>query len=309
MFAKIFSQIFDSSIVENPEMRFTFMDLLVLCDIDGVVDMTHEAIARRTNRPIEIIRLTILELEKPDLRSRTPDDDGRRLKRLDEHRDWGWMIVNYDRFRRTASEDQRREMTRERVRKYREKTKCNGHVTHVTQGNAGNGMQKQRAEAEAKAKSTGGLPPEKTDPPEFQASWKPTKEQLVARFTEIASEIPDEFKPLWNPAFEAEQFLAHYNSNGWKVGGKTRMKSWESATITWRGRFITKCKEGKTRNGMRPDLVLAAIEKAISESPCNPQHPRHQMLKQDKKLTPEMMDGYAKLLERRKVKQAEIIRQ
>jgi hypothetical protein len=137
VYAKIFSQIYDSSIVENPELRFTFMDLLVLADPDGVVDMTHEAISRRTNRPIEIIRSTIQELESPDPRSRTKDDQGRRLRRLDDHRDWGWVIINYDRFRDIATEAQRREKTKERVRKHREKTRCNVDVTPVTKSNTG----------------------------------------------------------------------------------------------------------------------------------------------------------------------------
>jgi hypothetical protein len=140
MYAKIFLQIFDSSIVENPETRFTFMDLLVLADQNGVVDMTHEAIARRTNRPLELIRATIADLESPDPRSRTPDADGRRLNRLDEHRDWGWMIVNYDSFCKISSDEQRRQKNASRVAKYREKvrekknsnapvTPCNAPVT------------------------------------------------------------------------------------------------------------------------------------------------------------------------------------
>lgn len=124
MFAKVFSQIYDSSIVENPETRFTFMDFLILADCNGVVDMTHEAIARRTNRPIEVIRETIAELESPDHRSRTPDFDGSRIKRLDDHRDWGWFIVNFDRFRKIASEEQRREKTKMRMRKLRSVTLC-----------------------------------------------------------------------------------------------------------------------------------------------------------------------------------------
>ncbi len=152
MYAKIFTQIYDSSIVENPEVRFTFMDLLVLADLNGVVDMTHEAISRRTNRPIEIIRSTILELEGPDKRSRTPDAEGRRIARLDDHRDWGWMILNYDRFRSIASEEQKREKTLVRVRRHRSKTRKSESVTHpvtqcnapVTHANAGNAMQKQR---------------------------------------------------------------------------------------------------------------------------------------------------------------------
>jgi hypothetical protein len=158
MFAKIFTQIFDSSIVESPETRFTFMDMLVLCDAAGVVDMTHEAIARRTNRPIEVIRKTIAELESPDSRSRTPEHDGKRIVRLDEHRDWGWMIVNYDRFRNTASDEQRREKTTARVRKFRSKPQqnppCNAHVTLC---NAVKRMKRQgEAEAEVEAEAEEG---------------------------------------------------------------------------------------------------------------------------------------------------------
>ncbi len=111
------------------------MDLLILADRNGVVDMTHEAISRRTNRPIRMIRKTIEELEGPDPRSRTPDMNGARLFRLDEHRDWGWGIVNYDYFRNLASEEQRREKTRIRVNKHRRKslsvTQCNAPVTQA----------------------------------------------------------------------------------------------------------------------------------------------------------------------------------
>lgn len=52
-FAKIFPQIFDSSIARDLDVRTTFMDMLILADYNGVVDMTHDAIARRTNRPEE----------------------------------------------------------------------------------------------------------------------------------------------------------------------------------------------------------------------------------------------------------------
>ena len=157
MYVKIFSQIYDSSIVEKPEVRFTFMDLLVLADRDGVVDITHEAIARRTNRPLQVIIDTIAELEAPDTNSRTSDADGRRLKRLDEHRKWGWVIVNYDLFRGIANEEQRREKTKERVRRYRQKVRekpekrgCNA---GVTQGNAPK-RKKRHTEADTEADTT-----------------------------------------------------------------------------------------------------------------------------------------------------------
>src|SRR2546428_2858637 len=94
VYAKVFTQILDSSLAENYHVRHMFEDMLKLCDLNGVVDITHEAIARRLKMPAKAVRLYIAELEKPDPKSRTPDHEGRRLVRLDDHRDWGWFIVN-----------------------------------------------------------------------------------------------------------------------------------------------------------------------------------------------------------------------
>ena len=139
MYGKIFQQIYDSSIAEDPKVRFTFMDLIVLADSDGVVDMTHEAIARRTNVDIEWVRRSIAALEGPDPKSRSPNENGARIIRMDDHRDWGWIIVNFDRFRAVATDEQRREKTKLRVRKHRSNqinasdsntvTPCNASVT------------------------------------------------------------------------------------------------------------------------------------------------------------------------------------
>jgi hypothetical protein len=160
MFAKVFTQILDSSLAEDYQTRHVFEDLLKLCDINGVVDMTHEAIARRTNVPLEIVRRGIEALERPDTRSRNPEFDGRRIVRLDEHRDWGWMICNYKHYRDIASDEQRREKTLARVKRHREKNKkgesgsnavvtaCNATETQcnadVTDANAINAMQRQK---------------------------------------------------------------------------------------------------------------------------------------------------------------------
>jgi hypothetical protein len=130
MFAKVFEQIFDSSIAEDWKVRLVFEDLLILADINGVVDKTPEAISRRTNVPLDVVQQAISVLESPDHRSRRPDNEGRRIQRLDDHREWGWFIVNYDYYRKIASEEQRREKTKKRVQKLREKSACNASVTH-----------------------------------------------------------------------------------------------------------------------------------------------------------------------------------
>ena len=137
VYAKIFIQIFDSSIADNYHLRHFFMDLLVLADLNGVVDMTPAAIAARTRIPLPSVKAMLTELEKPDPESRSEEEDGRRLERLDAHRTWGWHIINYERFRQIATEEQRRESTRLRVARFKEKRqqKPSGNA-QVTPGNA-----------------------------------------------------------------------------------------------------------------------------------------------------------------------------
>lgn len=131
MYAKVFHQIFDSSIADNYKLRHFFMDLLVLADVNGVVDMTPTAISSRTRIPIEEVKTYLRALEQPDPESRTKEHQGRRIALVDDHRTWGWLIINYPRFRELASEEQRRAKTRDRVRRFRSKPES------VTLGNAG----------------------------------------------------------------------------------------------------------------------------------------------------------------------------
>jgi hypothetical protein len=119
MYSKVFEQIFDSSISEDYMVRHIFMDLLVLADREGQIDMTAAAIARRTNVPLRIIEKAIVKLSEPDKASRTPEEEGRRLVLLDEHRDWGWRIVNYKQYNAMRNEEARRDYFREYKKNYR----------------------------------------------------------------------------------------------------------------------------------------------------------------------------------------------
>src|SRR5258708_40136248 len=123
MYAKVFVQIFDSSIADDYRLRQFFVDLLVLCEIDGVVDMTHEAIAGRTRIPLEDVYRMISELEKPDPKSRTRSKEGRRLVRISPARKWGWRIVNYLSYRGIKDENERRLYMRNYMREKRKSEK------------------------------------------------------------------------------------------------------------------------------------------------------------------------------------------
>jgi len=101
------------------EALVTFQQFLILADRLGVVDMTAEVIARISTVPLEIIAKGIAVLEKPDPHSRNDAEGGARLKRISEHRDWGWQIVNHAHYRAIRSAEERRDYMREQMREKR----------------------------------------------------------------------------------------------------------------------------------------------------------------------------------------------
>jgi len=132
VYGKIFDSIYNGTLYGNWEALVTMQQFIVLADADGVVDMTPMAISARTSIPREIIEKGIDILGKPDKYSRTPGSDGRRIELIDEHRPWGWILVNYEHYKALRDADTVRAQTRERVRKHRESKK----KQDVTHGNA-----------------------------------------------------------------------------------------------------------------------------------------------------------------------------
>jgi hypothetical protein len=128
---------YDGTLYGQWEALVTFQQMIVLCDADGMVDMTPPAIAARTSIPLEIITKGLSILESPDPYSRTPSQEGRRIELIDAHRPWGWHIVNHHKYQHMQDSDTIRAQTRERVRKHREQKALerNGNGS-VTDGNA-----------------------------------------------------------------------------------------------------------------------------------------------------------------------------
>jgi hypothetical protein len=118
MYGKLFAQMYDGTLATKGPWQAlaTFQQLIILADKHGTVDMTADAIARRTTFPLEVIQLGLSELEKPDPDSRTPDEEGRRIVRLSDSRPWGWQIVNHAHYRALRSEDERRDYHRKYYR-------------------------------------------------------------------------------------------------------------------------------------------------------------------------------------------------
>jgi hypothetical protein len=112
---------YDSTLADDWRALITFQQMIVLCDADGTVDMTPHSIARRTGIPIEHIEAGLKILEAPDPYSRTPDQSGRRIQRLDDHRPWGWSIINHAYYRALQDADTVREQNRIRKQRQRER--------------------------------------------------------------------------------------------------------------------------------------------------------------------------------------------
>lgn len=119
LFAKVFSSLWEGSMIGKPDSQLVFVFLLAHANRDGFVDVTHKRIAVLTGLDEARVRAAVTELEQPDPDSRTPGHEGRRLLRIGEHRDWGWQIVNYTLYRGLRDEEQRREQAREGMRRLR----------------------------------------------------------------------------------------------------------------------------------------------------------------------------------------------
>lgn len=115
MYGKIFEQIYNSTVCQDWKTLIVFQQCIILSDDLGILDMTPEAISRRTGIPLEIIAHGIKELEKPDPRSRSTKSEGRRLELIDSHRDWGWVVVNKVEYRKLASRLEKQENDKVRI--------------------------------------------------------------------------------------------------------------------------------------------------------------------------------------------------
>lgn len=121
MYAKLFASIYQGTLRGNTHGLVVFTNLLAHADQEGWVDIHPRAIAEEVGLSIDEVKKAIEELEAPDLESRSPEEDGRRIVKMDVHRAWGWKIVNYGKYRSIRSEEDRREQNRLAQQRFREK--------------------------------------------------------------------------------------------------------------------------------------------------------------------------------------------
>lgn len=123
MYGKIFDSMYEGTLYGHWEAIVTLQQMLVLCDSAGNIDMTPQAIAARTSIPLDIISKGLAILAEPDQYSRTPGEEGRRIVLLDDHRPWGWRIVNHAKYQKLKSRAEKMEADRARIAEKRNTNK------------------------------------------------------------------------------------------------------------------------------------------------------------------------------------------
>jgi len=108
---------FSSLLREDDAVFKTFMVLLSRVEADSVSRVSSDFLARVTGKSPEEIGACLKVLAEPDPSSRTTTDDGRRIERVDG----GFKILNAEKYREKAREEQERIQARERQRKHRER--------------------------------------------------------------------------------------------------------------------------------------------------------------------------------------------
>lgn len=259
MYGKIFTQMYDGSLgTEGPwQALVTFQQLIILADKDGMVDITDEAIARRTSIPLEVIRPGIEALLKPDPRSRSKELDGRRIIPIDPDRDWGWRIVNYATYRRIRSADERREYLRQAQEDHRANVKLlkakvltgvNGHETSSTHVNMSTGStQCQPIAVSSKQYAVKTcVPTEHCGPP----GPPDCPHQLILQT--FHGELPTCPRvETWGK--DRQRQLRQRWRDAWEFEAK-KGRPWKDASdgIAWFGRMFAYCKQSKFLMGKVP---------------------------------------------------------
>jgi len=138
----------------NSHALLVFTNLLAHSDAHGIADIHPRAISEEVGLTLEETRDALLYLEKQDPESRSPEMDGCRIVRMDGHREWGWQVVNYAKYRAIRNEDDRKEQGRLSQQRWRDRNADSKQSKPSVSGRKQDKpKQKQEVEAEAEAKA------------------------------------------------------------------------------------------------------------------------------------------------------------
>lgn len=151
MYCKLFASLYQGTLRGRSHEILVFTNMLANADAEGGVDKHFRAIAEEVGLAVDEVKKAIETLEAPDPESRSPEENGARIVRMDEHRVWGWRIVNYGKYRAIRNEEDRREQNRLAQQRYREKKAKP--VSKVSRRKPRSSLVEEEAEADGEGKA------------------------------------------------------------------------------------------------------------------------------------------------------------
>lgn len=257
MYGKIHETMYDGTIVDHWEALVTFQQMIVLADEVGVVDITPSALSRRTGIPIEIIEKGIIILESEDEFSRSVEQNGKRIERLDLHRPWGWKIVNYKKYRDLSSREEKKKADRDRISEKRGKApknedvancrKPSQSVANVAHTDTHTHTYTNKTKEEPKSTEVAALGIDL----DLWREYLKTRKKLKAPNTDRAlNTLINKVTKLKNEGFNPGQLIEEANERGWKSV------------------FAPQSSQGQQNNG-KPTVAQIARNLATDESWAN----------------------------------------
>jgi hypothetical protein len=232
MYNRLFTKILDSSIWLEPcTTRIVWVTLLAAMDEDGFAHFSAiENLAARARVSLRDTQKAIDCFMSPDPNSTNPANDGRRIERIPG----GFLILNAPDHRRVFNREIRREQTRLRMQRHREKKRCDGDsvtsaspsVTPASASASESGVGDTKGEGEFALDSE----PEGHRKQMLKAIERhiPPRDDFVAAYA----------KQIGLSDVERDKYTNHYTSNGWRVG-RNPMKDWKAAMRNWKSNLKT----------------------------------------------------------------------
>ena len=225
-YTKLFQSILTSTIwSEDHPTRIVWITMLAMANRHGEVEASIPGLARIAGVPIDATEAAIKKFESPDPYSRTADFEGRRIEAIDG----GWLILNYEKYRNRASEEDRREQDRLRKRRVRSCPQLSAVVRSESAVVRTESAMSAQAEAEAEAKKEeegGASAPGPSLPPEIQ-EWNSHGELPAVRsvskslLAKLHARRKDQFfAEHWREAIQRicqSQFCLGHIGRGWKA--------------------------------------------------------------------------------------------
>lgn len=246
MYNKLFTKILDSSIwLEPVTTRIVWITLLAAMDEDGYAHFSAiENLANRARVTVTECNAAVEALMAPDQNSADPEFDGRRIERVHG----GFIILNAVKYRSIFSNATRREQTRLRVRKFREKQAGNA---NVTQGNA--------------SLLNVTLPYACTSPSPFKEEGSGKEEEPKARGS--LDEVVAHAIKIEMTEGDGRWFFKKCEGNGWRNGGEP-IEDFKSTMEAWKEQgYYPSQKQGNGKNLSIQDLrsIAQAKEEKAAE--------------------------------------------